>query len=335
MKKILLLAILFGFINGYSQGSKTPVLAKVTATWCSKCGTWGWSFMEEMKSAYGQSMDAVILGVHYSGNLENPLGVWYRNNMSASGQPVFLLNNEDQNVFSSNWSARVETVKNKIIDIASEAPAQDFNFINAYVNDADEIVAQVNFRPHMAVDNDYYFGVYIFENNVEETQATRGTSLHPNVLRDIISDNFYGDLVFSAGDISPANNMTREYNKLINPSWNAQQVGLVGILWKKQGTVYEIENAAVIYNIGLLSSNNELIDEDLITVKNRFDNIEINLEDNENYNVSLVNNIGQIIDQKQFAVSTIIETSGLPSGIYTLHFSQDNKRLNKQIFIGR
>jgi len=330
MKRILALAILsFSFVfSAQAQLKQTPVFSKVTATWCPRCGTWGWDFMEEMKDMYNNGSEAVILGVHYSGNLQNPTAEWFADNLNPIGQPVFFINNTDQNV-STNWTGKIPTIQSDIETLNAEEPVQALSFASAYINENNEIVANVT-KSASSFDgsSEYYFGVYVFENNVEETQSPRGASSHPNVLRDVMSNNFWGDLVSDN-----TTEITEEYTMALNDNWDANNVGLVGILWRKSGSSYIFENSSVVYNVGLLSSAYELIDDAIVDVKSLATEITVSIDADEDYNVSLVNPLGQIVSQNRLYRNLSINTSNLVTGIYTLHISQGNQIMTKQVFV--
>jgi hypothetical protein len=329
MKRILALTILsFSFLFAQAQQTKTPVFSKVTATWCPNCGSWGWDFMEEMKEMYNGGQEAVILGVHYSGNLRNPTAEWFSDNLKSLGQPVFFVNNEDLNATRNNWSSKIPEIQDKFEEISSEQPKQLFSFATTYINENNEIVANVTKSPSSFNSDEYYFGVYVFENNVEENQSPIGLSSHPNVLRGVMSDNFWGDLT---DEIS--SDITTEYKMALDANWDANNVGLVAILWKKDGNDYIFENSAVIYNIGLLSSDFELIDEELIDIKSFSNQIEISIDTNDDYSVSLINPLGQLVDKQTFNRNISINTSSLVTGIYTVHISQGNQIISKQVFV--
>lgn len=331
MKRILALTVLsFCFLFAQAQQTKTPVFSKVTATWCPRCGTWGWDFMEEMKDMYNNGSEAVILGVHYSGNLRNPTAEWFADNLQPLGQPVFFLNNTDRNI-GSNWSGSVPSLQADIEALNAEEPSQKFSFASAYINEDSEIVANVTKSPaNFDSNSEYYFGVYVFENNVQETQSPIGTASHPNVLRDVMSDNFWGDMV---QEQNITEDITEQFTMPLNSNWDANNVGLVAVLWKKDGSNYLIENSSVIYNIGLLSSNYELIDEAIVNVKSLATEITVSIDANEDYNVSLINPLGQVVDQKTFNRNTFINTSTLLTGIYTIHISNENQLISKQVFV--
>jgi len=333
MKRILLLSILsFCFLNTEAQQLKIPVFSKVTATWCTNCGQWGWDFMEEMKDIYNNGQEAVILGVHSSGDLRNPTAEWFARNLRPIGQPVYYIDNQDQSATSGNWSNKILDLENKIKEINSEQVVQEFSFDNAYINENNEIVASLSKSPSsFNTSDEYYFGVYVFENNVEANQTPIGISSHPNVLRDVMSDNSWGDLIADNNtDI-----ITEEYKMPLDNNWDANNIGLTAILWKKVDDNFIIENSAVIYNIGLLSSDHELINEDIVDIKSLSNQIRITIDANEGYNVSLINPLGQVLNKETFNRTIDINTSNMTSGIYTVHISHKNQFLSKQVFINK
>lgn len=333
MKKILTI-LLFASFTMINAQDRVPIFSKVTATWCVNCGTWGWDFMEEMKGKYNNSQDALILGVHYSGNLQNETARWFTDNLDPLGQPVFYFNNEDLNASRNNWSDRIANFETNLEEFKTEVPPVSFSFENAYINEADEIVAIVNMDTPQVNSGEFYFGVYIFENNVEDVQTPLGSAFHPNVLRGVMANDPYGNFLFDSNSI-PSGALTMELTSTKENAWSNNSLGLVGILWEKVNDTYLMKNSSVIYNIGLLSSTSSLIDANIVDIQNNNFEINITVDDTEKYNVQLVNNLGQVIANNNFTNKTSIDLQSIETGLYTVHLSQGKNFLSKQIFVGK
>ena len=66
----LLLFFALSFSNIHAQDVpevQRTLLTKVTATWCPSCGSWGWSFFEDIIE--DNTGKATFMGAHHSGNL--------------------------------------------------------------------------------------------------------------------------------------------------------------------------------------------------------------------------------------------------------------------------
>lgn len=105
MKKIFLLStfILFTITIFNAQNveiptTQNPVIIKVSASWCSTCGGWGWNFFEDIYEDNHENSSVFV--IHHSGDYTNTAASEITTNFEVPGQPVFLFNGEDLNVSS-------------------------------------------------------------------------------------------------------------------------------------------------------------------------------------------------------------------------------------------
>lgn len=324
----LLFICLFVSVNAQN---KTSVLTKVTATWCPNCGTWGWDYFEELKEVYSNDSKATLLGVHHSGDLRNDVSSWFANNLKFSYQPEFYHNNQDLNVTRNNWEDKVMEMESLVSAYHNESQSTGIGFVNAYTENG-EIICNISFDASAKSAGENYFAIYVFENNVENNQSSRGMSLHPNVLRDVIGDSYNGEL-FTGEDENGNVVFQKEYRMDINAEWDEDNVGLLAVIWKEDNGNYVVENASSVHNIGLLSSSNEILDSDLVSVIYRGHGIEISIDGDDDSELYLFNNSGQLLDKKNFNRTTTIETSQFVPGIYNIQIRQDQKVYTQQVIV--
>jgi len=236
------LVLLFTFFSlSVMQAQKTAVISKVTATWCPNCGTWGWSLAEELKSTYATNdPEGLFLGVHFSGNLQNPTAIWFTNNLNATGQPQFFVNNERTNVNSSNAATRVEDMKTQVSQYFND------NSSNAKMSFATNRVIDWDGNFNLEIDieameesmNEHYLAVYVYENNVPDSQSgITGQVMHPNVLREVVSANPYGDIYLTPGQGGRgAEKVSLTWES--NPEYVNDNLGFLAIMWEKVGDDY-------------------------------------------------------------------------------------------------
>jgi len=330
MKQIITVLILF--VSSFSfaqQAENTYIMSKVTATWCPNCGTWGWGFMEGGKDEFKDRDYAMVLGVHYSGNLKTDVGVWWANNLSSVGQPTFYMNNNRVSVSSGSWQNKVSEV---ITGVDQEYALWDginaFRITNAFINGDGNIETNISINPDMPVGENDYFALYVFENNVQDVQSgLSGTVSHPNVLREGFNENHQGELVSSlgSGDLN--------FQHAFNENWNRENVGLLAIWWNETADGFVINQAKAIENIGLLSSSEDTLDESLFSVISNESTIELSVTNDDTYNYTISEMSGKILNQGNFRKQKSISSLDLISGMYIVSIQKDNKQFTQKIFV--
>lgn len=315
-----------------AQSQNTAVFSKVTATWCPNCGTWGWDFMEEMKGMYNGGDDALILGVHHSGNLRNEVSSWWSDNLKPVGQPQFFVNNTNTKAGSSNWSSKLTEIGTMINDFGASGNAPT-SFVNAYINSNGEIETNIINQPIETSTNDQYFNIYLFENNVEDIQSGQsGTVMHPNVLRASIFDSNEGQLI-PAGSISVTAPIELNYTYALDPNWNPDNVGLLAIMWEDVDGTFQLKSATAVKNIGRLSNVESSLDGDLFSIKTETSAISIAANNNSNYNYSLADMSGKTVVNGEFSQNVSFSTEQFPNGIYILNIQEGDKYFTQKVFI--
>jgi hypothetical protein len=267
------------------------------------------------------------LGVHHSGDLKNPVSSWFANNLDFVYQPQFYHNNTDLDVSRNNWPTKVEEMVDYVDDFAAENHVGSVYFGSAYVM-SDQITCVLNIDASNKSAAELFVAVYVFENNVVNNQSSRGMSLHPNVLRDVMNENNFGDRIIAGN--TP---YQEEFNLDMNPNWDKDNLGLLAVVYEKLGSSYSILNASSIHNIGLLSSSQEILNKDVVRVSYLADGFNINTADSEEYKLYFYNSNAQLIHEQVFSGNTFVETLGFPSGIYSIHLHQDNKVYTQQVFV--
>ncbi|MBT8191357.1 MAG: T9SS type A sorting domain-containing protein [Bacteroidia bacterium] len=309
--------------------SKTPVISKVTATWCPNCGSWGWSFMEALKDEFNDD-SALLLSVHHSGDLENPVSDWFSKNLKNTYQPQFFINNEMQGVNSGNWNNQVSAFRNLADNTSNQNGNSSFSFLKSYIDASNNIQVELDVAAMNKSEGEFFLGIYIYENNVINYQSQQGNNaVHPNVLRDVISDNYWGD-AYLAGNSSSV--VTKSYD-LNSTDWNYNDLGLVAIMWEKVGNDYIMDNARFVNNIGLLSSNEELLDESAFDIRPGENRISVITSIDKELNLILTSSSGQNIYASVFRNLIEISTADLVPGIYFLTLQTDNGRLSKKVLV--
>lgn len=336
MKQIFTFLIVVLSIGLNAQQNQNQIIfSKATATWCPNCGTWGWGFMEGVKDEFKQNDNGLVLGVHYSGNLQNPTAQWWASNLNTAGQPQFYLNNEKVGVNSGNWNDKIAETLTQVEDTqANFNKVAFFNFVNAYINDDGDIEANLLAGPDESPTNDEYLGIYIFENNVEDVQSgLSGMQMHPNVLRDVIQDNPEGELFVEAGSIWTAAPAELRFTYPVADNWNVDNLGLLAVWWEKIDNSFIIKQATSIENIGTLSSISSTLDENLFSVINTESDIKISASTDDNYAYAIVSLSGKIVNRGNLNGELSISTDQWATGMYMVNIHKDGNYFTQKVFV--
>lgn len=306
------------------NAQNNPIFSKVTASWCPNCGNWGWSYMEAMKEEF-QTGPATLLGVHFSGDLKSDAGVWFANNLNASGQPRFFVNNQAISVGGGNWSTKVETAKDASTEmIGTGMNIISFDGVSVGISGID-INANVNISSLPNTTNEVSVAVYVYENNVENFQSGQGNdAVHPNVLRMALGAP-EGTVVTEAGTISVSGDL--------NADWNLEELGLLAVVYEKVGDTYEIRSSQAISNVASRVSTDELLDANLFSYSDTESTLTITAENTDTYEVTLTNMTGQKVFSNTFENQINIDKAQLHTGMYVSTLRSGNKLVSQQVFV--
>lgn len=316
--------VLFSLMMAVSYGQNTPVMSKVTATWCSNCGSWGWGFMEDMKDEFVDG-PGIVLGVHYSGDLANSTAEWWASTLNSSGQPKFYMNNDLLSVNRNNWSDEVSNVVSMADDIASAAADGRFEY-DRILLDNDVLMVTVNVTAMPSGNGTINLANYVYENNVLYEQAgLSGMVNHPNVLRSTMGPDFSGMTITDVG--------TYEFRMDIPADWDQDELGVLTVIWSDEGNGPSINASQAVDMVSLISSSDDLLDESEFIFANEAHGIRISTENSEIYNLSLTDTQGRQLLNSKLNGQQVIQKSELSKGMYFVTIQGKEGTLSRQIFI--
>ncbi len=233
--------MLFSFLNINAQQVpevQQSLITKITANWCSLCGTWGWTFHEDIIADNDDK--AVILTAHYSGGLTSDVGAAFQTNFQANSQPRFIVGNQDQAVTSSTLEAKRAQIKDLVDANYASSPVANTGMDSHFDGTTLSIATKTRF--FQATSGEYYLGLYILEDAVVATQSgISGNASHHSVLRASFSTDHFGQLI-AIGEINSGMEIENTFSKNLDPMWNTSNIEVVAIIWKKQGDTYEFVN---------------------------------------------------------------------------------------------
>ncbi len=334
---ILCMTSILSFAQIEVPQEQRSMITKVSATWCSNCGNWGWTLMDGLVEDNADK--ALIVGAHYSGNLQTDESVAFGNNFNVNGQPKFVLNNTDIGANSSNIAAKRTEVADQVAANFTQSPIVNTG-LEAMMSPDNQIVLRTNTQFFQATSGDYYLGLYVLENNVEENQAgSVADDIHPNVMRKAFGDTFGSSL--ASGSIDAGMSVEATYTMPMNSDWNMDNLVLAAIIWEKVGDDYQFVNAHSVTEFVPFVSTNELeasaIDFQLApTIVQESAIMTFDLEQAATASVQVFDTNGRLVQrvfegqltagQQQFEIG-----NNDLSGLYFVHLQLDGKILTEKI----
>ena len=241
LKQILLIAFSFFSIALFGQDVpevQKPLVTKLTATWCTNCGTWGWELFEGIEE--DNTGKALLLKAHFSGDLDNPVGDAFTTNFMAIGQPKFILNNEDQRATRNTVAADRVKIADQIDQMSLMAPVANMGFFAEMVNGKIEVQTKTKF--FQEAQGEYYLSLYVVEDAVSNNQSGIGLTDHTAIIRTSFEADAFGNRISMMNTIGEGMEFTASHSIDIAANWNTDNLYLVGMIWKKEGDVFEYVN---------------------------------------------------------------------------------------------
>ncbi len=325
--KVLVPFFVFLFIASASFGQfvdnkRSALVVKRTATWCNPCGTWGWDLWQNL-AADSDLPPHVAIQVHDSpsSQLHTPSATDMTSFFEAStGVPSFYIGSTNQtqtnqgSISSSATLTRLKALVNYYGNLDAEI---NVGYDATLSGDVIDINAKV--KAFDDINGEYYLSVYVLEKDVVNYQNGQGNdAVHKLILRDAITPDGYGELIHN-GAISAGTDFDFSYSYTVPQGFNAENVRLAMVVWKKDGSTYFQESAYSVKET-LTSSTKQAFEEkaalEVFTIGN---SISYNFAPKQggDLRVDLVNVNGQVVQplffgsvdqqlQRTFSVNDVI-----------------------------
>lgn len=246
MKQSFILAIIFlsALTATNAQDITVPatqrtLISKRTASWCSLCGGWGWTFFRNLIDDNADK--AVLLGVQYDGQHTTPTSLALAANFGGVSQPIFFVNNVNQQVTSSTSASARAAIANQVNTAYAAQPVAQTGMKLLYDNITQLLTVQSKTRFFQPANGEYYLGLYVVQKEFIGFQAGQGSSaLHKERLFTHVGNAPFGEWLAS-GSIAAGT----EFSGSAQINLSGQQVSnlrIVSILWKKEGNTYRVIN---------------------------------------------------------------------------------------------
>lgn len=247
-------------VESYAQTPErkaTALIHKITATWCTPCGTWGWTLADALREQ--STGKALYLGLFASGSAANRNAEFYNEtaatlagNFTFSGYPSFGINGLPYSEPSETGGIDADQVKLAILSAMDSLTTGDplASAAGYYSMDADTITVHAKIRFWEATEGEFYLAAYIVEDNAMNLQSGRsltgGEVAHHDVLRaSMTAESAWGILV-DTGQLHESAEYSRDFSyTLTDPKLERANLKVYLILWKKEGERYRFINASL------------------------------------------------------------------------------------------
>ena len=199
MKRLLLIAFLsFATLSMNAQEiseEQWTLVSKKTADWCTFCGTWGWTFKNNLLEDQ-KDLPVVFWMVHYSGGLMTPTARAISDNFPAGGQPVFFLNNDNMGVGAGNQDEKRAEFE-LLIDGVSSFPALA-GVGSTATFDGEKITTKARGKMLVGLEGgEYWLSSYLIDDELIAPQTSQGNNAkHENILlHSFNGSNYFGENV--------------------------------------------------------------------------------------------------------------------------------------------
>ena len=211
------------------------LMTDITATWCPPCGDWGSPAFEEATEANSDNAVAMSLHASSSDPMYHATARAIADVTGFGGYPTLSIDLQGDYFSASQLTSAAQAV-NATPTVGGSAAILRVN------GDQIEIDATAKFFEETT--GDYYLGVYVMENGIVEDQNTSSgyvEMVHDHVLRTGATASPFGDMA-ATGSISANQTFNASYTVSMSPAWNADNLYVATILWKRTGSTYSVVN---------------------------------------------------------------------------------------------
>lgn len=219
---------------------QNSLVTKMTATWCSICGSAAWDNYKSLVSTLNTR--ALVMAGHASSSsaLYSPTAERIIQNFEQSlSHPTFFYNTTR---IGSSGSTVVNTITTNVNNANKNTPQAQAGIAATFDPGTRMLTVQSKVEFFQALQGDYFLGVYLLEKAVTSAQAARTfNETHQNVLRTALHTDPFGEPLAS-GNVATGTVKTIQSTLTLLPSYNPANLLIATIIWKKNGTKYEFVN---------------------------------------------------------------------------------------------
>ena len=248
----LLFMLCFSGIVMGQEPVQNSLITKVTASWCSNCGTWGWEFFEN--AVEDNEAAATLIAAHYSGDLSTAIGQELATEFGASGQPTFYFGEEKLGISSGNIATERAALQLLVDENRAKTPIANTAIIAGELANG-KIDMTANTKFFQEAEGEFYLSILLLENGVINSQSGQGANaVHKNILRASATSSAFGNMIAS-GSVQAEVELQSNFIFDLDPSWNEDNLSVSFILWNKVGDNFEFVNTATTNELFNITSN--------------------------------------------------------------------------------
>ena len=233
-----LFLILFCSLSAGAQSTgQQAFIVKKTATWCSNCGSWGWTWFKDLIAAT-EGKGGVPIALHStSSQLKPPAdldGALLTAFNTSGGFPAFFVNGVQYATYAAALGAAQTAVTKQPVAAISLETGYEF----------DSIHTRATLTWTQEGEGSYAVGFYVVEDSLVFQQSGQGSgAIHRYVLRNVLGGQPFGQaqsIMYASGQ-STVHEMTAAY-----PGIGVDRHHILAVLWKQAGGKYQYVNAAMV-----------------------------------------------------------------------------------------
>jgi len=226
-----------------------PLITKRTATWCPKCGGYGWELFRDLL-ADNQS-EALVVAAHFgSSSLTNSVSNELTTALGGFGQPVFFLNTENLGVTSTNIATVRQDAAAAVDDFNEMPPVAQTGLLAQATEDS--LIVRTKTHFFEGIDGESVnLAVYLIEPTVIAMQSGQGAMAeHKNILRHSMTGTAFGETIADGG-ANAGDEVDRRYSIAIS-DLQAQEINtdnlgnnsliVAAVLWRGNAAGFEVLN---------------------------------------------------------------------------------------------
>ena len=219
---------------------QNSLVTKMTATWCTICGSAAWDNYKSLVSTLNAR--ALVMAGHVSSSsaLYSPTAERLIQNFETSlSHPTFFYNNTRM---GSSGTTMVNNITTNVNNANKNTPQAQAGLVATLDPGTRVLTIKSRTEFFQAVQGEYYLGFYLLEKSITAAQAARSSNeTHQNVMRTALQTELFGELLAS-GDVTAGTTKSIQINHNLSPNFNPNNLLIAAIIWKKNGTKYEFVN---------------------------------------------------------------------------------------------
>ncbi len=222
-----------------------PVIFDYTSTGCPGCGSWGAPVFDMFSAEFKSDIVPIAVHIKYGDPMITPESEAIGNNRTGSRYtPQIWVDSKNAMVLSGtsiNGSGTITNIRKQLNDKIATEPSVALGV--SQLIDNDKLLVRFKSQTLKKLEGEYYHSVLILENDLihQQNDAAYNPFIHHHVIRTSSNGAFGRQYEMSL--LSEGQTFEEELSFDIDPSWNKDNLYVVGLVWKKIGQNYTLVNS--------------------------------------------------------------------------------------------